>query len=66
MWTTSQLPGNGRKAVAKALGIPPEDITVHLQRVGGGFGRRLMQRLHDGGCVDRQDQRCAGEAALVA
>ena len=42
MWTTSQAPGGGRAMVAKALGIPESDITVHLCRIGGGFGRRLM------------------------
>jgi isoquinoline 1-oxidoreductase beta subunit len=41
MWTTSQTPGSGKKGVAHILGIPPENITVHLRRVGGGFGRRL-------------------------
>jgi isoquinoline 1-oxidoreductase beta subunit len=42
MWTTSQAPGGGRALVAKALGIPESAITVHLCRIGGGFGRRLM------------------------
>ncbi len=42
MWTTSQAPGGGLALVVKELGIPQSDITVHLCRVGGGFGRRLM------------------------
>ncbi len=41
MWTTSQSPGGGRSQVARALNLQPSDITVHLCRVGGGFGRRL-------------------------
>jgi isoquinoline 1-oxidoreductase beta subunit len=41
IWTTSQSPGGGRSQVARALNIDPKDITVHLCRVGGGFGRRL-------------------------
>jgi len=42
IWTTSQTPGSGRSYVARELGISPNDITVHLVRAGGGFGRRLM------------------------
>jgi isoquinoline 1-oxidoreductase beta subunit len=42
IWTTSQAPGGGLALVVKELGIPASDITVHLCRVGGGFGRRLM------------------------
>ena len=41
MWTASQSPAQGKSAVARGLNIPPANITVHLTRVGGGFGRRL-------------------------
>ena len=41
MWTTSQSPGGGRSQVARALSIPESAITVHMCRIGGGFGRRL-------------------------
>ena len=41
LWTTSQSPGGGRSQVARALNIPESAITVHLCRIGGGFGRRL-------------------------
>ena len=42
IWTNSQSPGGGRAQVARALKIADSDITVHLRRSGGGFGRRLV------------------------
>lgn len=42
IWAPTQNPEPGRQLVAKTLGIPPEAVTVHMIRVGGGFGRRLM------------------------
>ena len=41
LWTTSQTPGGGRANCARALGIDPASITVHICRIGGAFGRRL-------------------------
>jgi isoquinoline 1-oxidoreductase beta subunit len=41
IWAPTQNPGPGRAAVAKTLGIDPNDVTLHLIRCGGGFGRRL-------------------------
>jgi CO/xanthine dehydrogenase Mo-binding subunit len=41
LWAPSQAPQRGRDDVVKALGVKPEAVTVHLTRMGGGFGRRL-------------------------
>jgi isoquinoline 1-oxidoreductase beta subunit len=41
IWTNSQIPQGGRTLAARALGITDKDVTLHMVRGGGGFGRRL-------------------------
>jgi isoquinoline 1-oxidoreductase subunit beta len=41
MWAGTQQPGGVVNAIAQALEITPADITIHLPRMGGSFGRRL-------------------------
>ena len=42
VWAPTQNPEDGRTATATVLGIAPEALTIHMTRIGGGFGRRLM------------------------
>ncbi|KEO73991.1 xanthine dehydrogenase family protein molybdopterin-binding subunit [Anditalea andensis] len=37
----TQTPERARMETAKLLGIEPENVTVQITRLGGGFGRRL-------------------------
>ncbi|MFZ1904645.1 MAG: molybdopterin cofactor-binding domain-containing protein [Steroidobacteraceae bacterium] len=42
IWAPSQTPQRGLQTLQQALGIAPENVTLHQRRAGGGFGRRLM------------------------
>ncbi|MFZ6757630.1 molybdopterin cofactor-binding domain-containing protein [Undibacterium sp. Ji50W] len=53
VWLSTQSQTDTQKGIAKALGLQPEQVHIHTQNAGGGFGRRLE---HD----------FAVEAALIA
>jgi len=42
LWPPSQTPQRAQKNVANTLKIDESKVTIHPVRVGGGFGRRLM------------------------
>jgi isoquinoline 1-oxidoreductase beta subunit len=41
LWAPTQTPARGVAQVAATLGLKENDITVHIMKAGGGFGRRL-------------------------
>ncbi len=41
VWTSSQIHGSGRRLAAQWAEVKEDDVTVHMIRGGGGFGRRL-------------------------
>jgi isoquinoline 1-oxidoreductase beta subunit len=42
VWGPIQMPDTAQEVVAGALGLPLGAVTVHVTRIGGGFGRRLL------------------------
>ncbi len=42
LWGPTQDPGDARDLAATVVGVPAANVTVHMERCGGGFGRRLM------------------------
>ena len=42
LWVGSQMPGLDGLAASKVLGVPPQNVQVHVQMAGGGFGRRAI------------------------
>jgi isoquinoline 1-oxidoreductase beta subunit len=42
IWGPMQMPMTARELVSRRLGIPPSAVTIHMTRMGGGFGRRLL------------------------
>ena len=57
IWSPTQTADAALKLVAGVLGIAPEKVTIHQTRVGGGFGRRLM---NDYMCEAAQISKQAG------
>src|SRR5688572_10181769 len=41
LWAPTQNPTAGAQGIAQQLGITPDKISIHITRMGGGFGRRL-------------------------
>ncbi len=40
IWAPTQNPQGAQEAVAAAVGVKKEDVTVHVTLLGGGFGRK--------------------------
>lgn len=41
IWVPTQVPGTARAMAARVAGVPPDQVTVNVTLLGGGFGRRL-------------------------
>lgn len=55
MWAPTQIPQGGQQAVAKMLGLSDDKVIVHITRMGGGFGRRLMNDyMHQAAAIAKE------------
>ena len=41
IWTSTQYPAGAQAVAAARAGLAPEQVKIHSQFIGGGFGRRL-------------------------
>ncbi len=57
IWGSVQIPDGARTTAAKVVGVKAERSVMHQNRVGGGFGRRLM---HDYACEAAAISKQAG------
>jgi isoquinoline 1-oxidoreductase beta subunit len=58
IWVGTQAPTRTRLDVSKALGMAPEQVMVHQQYLGGGFGRRAtVETSVDAALVSRAVKR---------
>jgi isoquinoline 1-oxidoreductase beta subunit len=54
VWAPTQTPQLAKSAAIRASGLSSDDITLHVPRVGGGFGRRLqVDYVRDGVEISR-------------
>jgi len=42
IWSASQMPGVDAGNIARVTGLKPEQVQMHVQMSGGGFGRRAV------------------------
>ena len=58
LWVPSQRPQEGQQMVADLLGLDPQQVVVHQTRIGGGFGRRLMNDyMAEAAAISKRIQR---------
>ena len=62
IWAPAQSPMRIAGEAAKRLGIPPENVTMHVTLAGGGFGRRFYA---DFGVEAAELSRAAGAPVQV-
>jgi isoquinoline 1-oxidoreductase subunit beta len=57
IWGSVQIPDGARTTAAMVVGVPADRAVLHQNRVGGGFGRRLM---HEYACEAAAISKQAG------
>ncbi|MBK1876615.1 xanthine dehydrogenase family protein molybdopterin-binding subunit [Pelagicoccus mobilis] len=42
IWSPTQNPGDGHGRIKEMYGLEDDNVVIHMTRIGGGFGRRLV------------------------